>query len=83
MSKARCKGCGKLMNTGSGCTVKQIEIGDKSYERRKYEDPDPNHPCHDCGVTVGQLHHPGCDWERCPKCGGQAIMCQAVGCRVN
>ncbi len=31
--------------------------------------------CHDCNALAGQLHHPGCDMERCPKCGGQAIGC--------
>ncbi len=32
-------------------------------------------PCHDCAVIKGQLHVPGCDGERCPVCGGQAMCC--------
>lgn len=31
--------------------------------------------CHDCGVVDGGIHHPGCDAEECPKCGGQIISC--------
>ena len=32
--------------------------------------------CHDCYVSVGQLHQPGCDWEQCPSCNGQVISCR-------
>jgi hypothetical protein len=31
--------------------------------------------CHDCGIAKGGIHHPGCDMERCPRCGGQLISC--------
>jgi hypothetical protein len=35
----------------------------------------PNRACHDCAVAFGQFHVPGCDWEQCPRCGGQLISC--------
>ena len=31
--------------------------------------------CHDCACAEGERHLPGCDMERCPLCGGQAISC--------
>ena len=36
--------------------------------------------CHDCGVMPSRFHHPGCDVQECPLCGGQMLSC---GCRFD
>ena len=38
---------------------------------------DDNERCHDCGIVnkPGNVHHAGCDMERCPLCGCQLISC--------
>lgn len=53
-----------------GACYSRIPLGQESSESKLMTDP-----CHDCGITVGQLHVPGCDVEMCPVCHGQAISC--------
>ncbi len=31
--------------------------------------------CHDCAALPGHYHHPGCDYEECPRCHEQLIGC--------
>ena len=58
--------------------ITTTSIAGKAYFRVRYGDENDDwgatrQPCHDCAVTKGQFHVPGCDVERCPRCGGQVI----------
>jgi len=82
---AVCTFCEREMRE-AGCTLETYDdYGDSvTYQRTRFGEEswwetlpfDPPVPCHDCGVGLGDLHHPRCDMEQCPRCGGQAISCE-------
>ncbi len=80
---AICKACGNEMRQPSGCVQSDFRFKNesKAYLPIAYgaEEDDwggrSGKTCHDCNCPPGAFHHPGCDVERCPRCGGQAIGC--------
>jgi hypothetical protein len=76
---AICKFCNKDMLKAKGCECIPVKIKGVLYEPVRYgksdidNDDGKHNRCHDCGAKWGEYHHPGCDWERCPVCGGQML----------
>ena len=82
---ATCDYCHRKMGE-NGCKKHWYIIDGEEYEAVKFGDPMEKLPdditvCHDCGAKLGEYHHPGCDMERCPKCGKQLIGFH--GCDVS
>jgi len=72
---AVCEYCGRDMLVTKSCDKVPIVFATGSKM-----DPIPytGERCPDCGVTTGGYHHPGCDMEICPLCGGQLISCSCI-----
>ncbi|MEO3944685.1 hypothetical protein [Gorillibacterium sp. CAU 1737] len=60
-----------------GVTYPRIRYGEEKYEVGSRH---TRETCAECMVKLGEFHVPGCDWEQCPKCLGQAIGC---GCNFE
>lgn len=69
---AICNDCKQEMKAGVGCTFKFFIDAQGTYWKRI---KNSECICHDCNAGIGKYHHDGCDWERCPKCGDQAMCC--------
>lgn len=80
---AICDYCQKEMKDSVSCVEIEFRFkGDpRVYKPIKYGEEgedwgfEAGLPCHDCYCKRGDFHHVGCDVERCPRCGGQAIGC--------
>jgi hypothetical protein len=77
----KCQDCGQIMDERVGCTKTRFlnpnggESIDRIPHNKDHCQLPEGTPCHDCNVGLDQYHHPGCDMERCPLCGGQVISC--------
>lgn len=71
---AVCSWCGEEMTAAATETCKQKVVFPDGVEMEPVTHGGDVR-CHDCHVVPGGQHHPGCDAERCPRCGGQLISC--------
>lgn len=75
---AICQDCDQEMLEAAGCTLSTVPIAGVEIARVRYGQERPAYRgrrCGDCNVEHGQLHHLGCDVERCPTCHWQLISC--------
>lgn len=70
-----CDWCELEMTDEVPCTLDTYHRQGVPFPRLPYQPDYETERCHDCKTPVGEQHHPGCDTEICPVCGGQGIAC--------
>jgi hypothetical protein len=79
-----CTWCHGEMTTAVSCNVDALHRKGRRIDMIPYGNerhwPPTSDRCGDCGTLRGGWHHPGCDIQECPSCGGQLLSC---GCRFD
>ncbi|WP_436346992.1 hypothetical protein [Natronorubrum sp. FCH18a] len=69
----------QIKNGGRGnLSAEQVRTELENFKDQWEEEEFENRACHDCGVEKGEYHHPGCDWEECPRCRRQYLSCDCI-----
>ena len=75
---AVCSHCNQEKDDHLSCTFDQIQIGDNAWYDRDTEHYGEGDYCESCGVPneAGNIHHYGCEIEKCPVCGEALATCE-------
>lgn len=76
-----CGYCERDMRKTDSCIEYDVEFADGvALKPLPFKPDEMFDTCPDCSVEEGGLHHPLCDCEVCPRCGGQFTSCD---CGIN
>lgn len=68
-----CKACGSdTTEANPGCSASEIYVEGESFDRIAQKPP---MACKSCCTPPGEIHHIGCEKEKCPLCGGKLFEC--------